>query len=139
MNEWIAKPWGKYRVVHQSDSLHVVEAEAGAGGRSSVHVHNSKANTFYVSRGRLKIETCKQGGFSVNGDAQLAATMELFIVTAGQTVIIPPGIYHQFTAMEDSAFVEVYTPDMLAAPGDRKVIEDDIVRFKSFEEVIRLW
>lgn len=139
MSEWVEKPWGRFRFVHKSDSLHVVEAEAGAGGRSSVHVHTYKTNAFYVSRGKLKVESLKVHGSLLCGDATLASEMQTFVVEAGKSVTVPPGVYHRFTAIEDSTFVEVYTPNMSSSPDDRKVDEDDIWRYESFEEVIRLW
>lgn len=92
------KIWG---VTQLGFALNGVEAHAihvEAGGYCSRHSHVSKWNRFQVLRGRLMVR------LYINGDGSSDDT----IVGVGQVTDVPPGVRHEFEALEDVIAVEYY-------------------------------
>jgi rfaE bifunctional protein nucleotidyltransferase chain/domain len=90
----VAKAWGTEEVLANGPyCMKVIRMHGGASG--SLHYHKSKAETFYVLRGRLAIE--------VDGLARECRD--------GDVVHVLPGQAHRMSALEDSAVAEASTFD----------------------------
>lgn len=93
MLDVIEKPWGVTRCIHRSATCEVWHASIRAGGKSSVHCHEHKANDFYIVSGTLRIGDGMIGGVELE---------------AGRVYSIPPGSWHQFHALTPVELVETY-------------------------------
>jgi mannose-6-phosphate isomerase-like protein (cupin superfamily) len=98
------KNWGWTACVYKSPLMEVHVIHADRGGYCSEHRHAVKWNRFWVLSGKLLVRIFRdQGGEDVTE------------VTAGQMTDVPPGVYHQFEALEDTVALEVY---WVAIPGE---------------------
>ncbi|OGD22327.1 MAG: hypothetical protein A2Y70_03040 [Candidatus Aminicenantes bacterium RBG_13_64_14] len=99
------KVWGETTDVIETPffSIHYLSVEAG--GFCSEHRHEAKKNIFFVLAGRLRIRIWREGG--------LVDEIDLL---AGQDTEIPPGVYHQFRAIEPTLAIEIYEVEL--RPGD---------------------
>ncbi len=79
---------------------HVDEIEAVAGGYCSIHNHSAKANVFHVVSGLLYVRQ-----FTGQGDRLKCGTL-----AAGQSLVVPAGVWHQFWSRLHTTAVEVYLP-----------------------------
>jgi mannose-6-phosphate isomerase-like protein (cupin superfamily) len=70
-----------------------------AGSKGSMHFHVSKHETWYIQKGKLRVNT-------INTDT--AETLEI-ILTEGDVVDIPKLNPHQVHALEDTTIIEVST------------------------------
>ena len=133
MSEWVEKPWGKFRVRHSAPLLHVVEAHAGAGGSCSVHYHRKKKNIFFLSKGKMQVETL-QVTRTPHGKE---STFNVHILVPGKFFCVEAMVPHRFTALEDCDFVEIDSPSQPVGIWELSVTQEDIVRFESFEEALK--
>lgn len=97
------KPWGRELLVAQTDKYigKVLYMEAGKGG--AYQYHESKDETMHL----------------LSGEAVLRTEEGYRRMLAGMSYHVPPGAYHQVTAVTDCVFVEASTPVF----EDRVVIE----------------
>jgi mannose-6-phosphate isomerase-like protein (cupin superfamily) len=100
MDIWKDKPWGRTRPRCRSAVAHVDEIEIAAGGYCSIHCHAAKCNVFHVLSGRLYVRQFTSLGDRLRGEH----------ISPGCSVIVPPGIWHQFWAPTETRAVEVYMP-----------------------------
>jgi len=84
-------------------SIHHLKIDAG--GFCSEHRHDAKKNIFFVLAGCLRIRIWREGG--------LVDEIDLL---PGQETEIPPGVYHQFKAIEATLAIEVCEVEL--RPGD---------------------
>lgn len=98
MGNTSGKVWGVTTEVWRSPHVEVHVINVRKGGQCSRHLHTHKHNLFFVSEGVLRIEVWKN-------DYDLCDVTEL---QAGQTMVVPPGEYHRFTALEETRALEVY-------------------------------
>ena len=79
----------------EEDDLHVLEYGVGAGyeGASS-HVHLLHADCFHVLEGELDL---RAGGTHIRA-------------LPGSTVVVPPGVVHEFTSVGPARFLNVHAP-----------------------------
>lgn len=103
------KIWGNTELIHKCESLEFHRIEAKKGGTSSKHLHKFKCNGFFVESGRIIIRVWKN-----NYDL-----VDETILGKGQWSVVEPTEYHQFEALENSVFFELYWT---------MPISDDIIR-----------
>lgn len=74
--------------------------EIRKGKRCSLHYHKIKTESFYLSRGRLKVRIKE----SSDKDG-----LEEFEMVTGDCLDVPPGLVHQMEAIEDAELLEFST------------------------------
>jgi mannose-6-phosphate isomerase-like protein (cupin superfamily) len=87
------KPWGYERPVGEFRGLNLKELFFLQGKESSLHYHTKKDEIFYIISGRIRLIYGKKDE----------------VLEPGQTIRIPPGMHHQFHALEDTLILEVST------------------------------
>lgn len=97
------KPWGKTYPIFYSDQIEIWHAEICRGESSSLHRHVWKANDFYVVAGSLLLKIEGQDDVELN---------------QGELITIPPGVRHQFTALENTTLIETYWITKRIDPDD---------------------
>lgn len=95
----ISKPWGLTWPVGNDRDIEVTYLEAVAGGFCSNHQHVGKANRFFLVRGKIRVAF-----YDESGEFQHDVVLE----EVGSCVDAPPGVWHRFEAIEDSAAIEYY-------------------------------
>ena len=95
----VPKGWGYEKIIHNSDGycgklLHVEKDK-----RCSLHFHVEKHETFYINSGQVRMKTIWGG------------KPEERIMNPGDILVVPPGLVHQFTALEDTDIFEFSTED----------------------------
>ena len=93
---WQGKCWGRTRLLFHFNSVELHLIEAKPGYRCSRHYHTTKWNRFAVISGVLNVR--------IFGDGRIDET----IVGPGQVTDVPPGVLHEFEALEDAVAVECY-------------------------------
>lgn len=73
------------------------------GMRCSLHHHEKKDETFYVSKGVILLETLPRTSVG------LAAETEKAMMIAGCSYRILPGVWHRFTGLSDAEIIEFST------------------------------
>ncbi len=103
------KIWGNNILLFNNSNIQINQIYIKKGGRCSKHKHKYKNNIFFIQTGSLQIEKWNDSGL-----------IDSVILEAEQMTDIPSGIYHRFTALEDTNALEIYYPN--------PVEEMDIVR-----------
>lgn len=112
MERWRKKPWGRMRPVLQNADVRIEQIAVDRGGYCSIHYHAEHPNAFSVLQGELLV---------VFNDRGLGS----YRIVAGDHLIVPPGLTHQFIAATPVLAIEVYTASR-TLPADADVV--DIVR-----------
>lgn len=99
----VDKPWGREIWYAHTESYAGKVLEVEAGHTLSLQKHEVKHETLYLQSGRMR--------FTLED--------EVFEWAPGEVVEIPPGTVHRMEALEDSAILEVSTPEL-----------DDVVRLE---------
>lgn len=102
------KIWGDTALIWTGNNTELHRIKANKGGYCSKHCHKSKWNLFYVESGELAIEVWNDNG-----------VIDKTVLHAGETTAVAPGVYHRFTAVQDTEALEVYWVHLKS---------DDIVR-----------
>jgi mannose-6-phosphate isomerase len=105
----VDKPWGWELIWAETDRYVGKVLFVRAGESLSLQFHRVKDEAWYVQSGRAKIELGKVG----------AAVLSEEIVAAPAYFRFEPGTVHRVTALDDTAIVEVSTPEL-----------DDVVRLE---------
>lgn len=103
------KIWGENVLIFHNDTIQVNQIYINKGGRCSKHKHEYKNNMFFVQKGVLQIELWQDTGI-----------VDITILGADQSILIPINTFHRFTALDDTMALEIYFPP--------KVSEEDIIR-----------
>ncbi|KKL21210.1 hypothetical protein LCGC14_2447760, partial [marine sediment metagenome] len=103
------KVWGRTQLVfaHNSVETHIVEVIGGF--KCSQHSHKHKWNRFIVISGKLAIRMFYDDGKKADET----------ILDAWQVTDVPPGVKHEFEALEDTLAIEVYWVVLDAQDIDR--------------------
>lgn len=107
--EIVRKIWGTSECLISTPMLQLHRINFVRGGTCSEHYHRARYNAFYVLSGRLLIRTKHYGG-KWREETRVA----------GDVLVIPPGVVHQFEGLTEGAALEMYYPG--------EVSEHDIVR-----------
>jgi mannose-6-phosphate isomerase-like protein (cupin superfamily) len=114
--EWEEKPWGKRRTLHIDSDVQIDEILVNAGGKSSIHRHLDKDNSFILVSGEFAV--------IVAADTPFPQSIDL--VNEGPdsgSLLIPPEVWHQFVAKTAVRAIEVY----------RRQVGGPPVRFEDIE------
>ena len=95
-----SKVWGSTMLAFAYNDIEVHAICVRKGGYCSQHLHRHKWNRFMVLSGQLEV--------SLYLDGPLMEEADVTIVDAGQVTDVPPGIVHQFKALEDTLAIEAY-------------------------------
>jgi len=87
------KPWGYERPLAEFQGLFLKELFLRKGKSSSRHYHEEKDEFFYIVKGQVRV---------------LLADKEL-LLTAGDTLHIPPGQEHRIEPIKDTLILELGT------------------------------
>ena len=105
------KIWGKTEVLLKTPMVEIHRLTINPNSRCSLHAHQFKWNAFYVSTGKLTIETHKN-------DYALTDNTEL---GPGDLMTVKPTEYHRFvTGPEGMTGIEIYYPELLSEDIIRK-------------------
>jgi len=104
--ELIVKPWGSEELIEVNGNYVLKKLQMNKGHRCSLQYHRVKHETIYVLVGQLQVST---------GTSQ--ESIENLILSAGDSLVIKPGVIHRMEALEASEYLEASTPEL-----------DDVVR-----------
>lgn len=91
------KIWGENILLFKNDNIQINQIYINKGGRCSKHMHKHKNNIFFVQSGELLIEEWKSNGL-----------IDETVLKNGQMTEIKNGVYHRFTAKENTSAIEIY-------------------------------
>lgn len=107
------KPWG-YELLFALSPLYAGKVLfVKKGNRLSLQYHKVKDESLYIQSGKALLEIADSTGTMVKTEA-----------LPGTSFRLPPNTKHRFTAMEDTTFLEVSTPEL----DDVVRVEDDYGR-----------
>ena len=102
------KVWGTTQLMFAWNSVEFHRILVKRGGYSSCHLHKHKWNRFVLLSGLLIIRMYRG-----------AEVVDETILRPGQITDIPPGVLHEFEALEDCEALEVYWVVLDAQDIDR--------------------
>ncbi len=105
-NKFVEKPWGSELWIALTDKYCLKKICLNKGERTSLQYHLKKDEHSYILSGKLSIE-------EQTPDGNIITT----IYGAGEIIHNPPLYQHRVSALEDSVFIEVSTPEV-----------DDVIR-----------
>jgi mannose-6-phosphate isomerase len=105
----VEKPWGYELIWALTDVYCGKVLFVRAGQALSMQFHREKDESWYIQSGRAKLELGRAG----------ESVLDEEVVSAGACFHLAPGTVHRVTALEDTAILEVSTPQV-----------DDIVRLE---------
>jgi mannose-6-phosphate isomerase-like protein (cupin superfamily) len=103
------KVWGNTQCIFNTNNVSIHRINIQKGSQCSKHYHLHKFNTFFVESGKLKILVWQK-------DYDL---IDETILSASQSTVVKPGLYHMFYALEDTIAYEIYHTEL---------DENDIIR-----------
>ena len=111
------KLWGVTQLVFAYNGVEAHSIDVKSGGFCSRHDHVAKWNRFIVTKGRLLVRIFQKNGESIQDET---------IIGPGQITDVPPGVQHQFEALEDTNAIEFYWTVLDAGDIDRHGTEGGI-------------
>ena len=92
------KIWGQTTNIFQTATAEVYRIVGTKGGYCSVHHHAHKFNKFFIERGQMTVRVWDQHG-----------KVQEHILNTYDSLIIPPGVKHQFCVThDDTVAYEIY-------------------------------
>lgn len=101
METKVKKLWGIERWLHNDDKYCMKVLEIMPGYQSSMHFHRTKEETFYVSRGKVKLEFMPH----YRRSSEVGDLVRTIYLGEGQHFTLEPYIPHRFTALNGRAIV----------------------------------
>ena len=96
-----SKFWGKTQSIFAGPFSETHFLKINKGGYCSEHKHKNKWNRFFLISGKLKITIFRESGYDVT------------VLLPGEFTDVPPGVFHNFEAEEDSMCMEIYWIDSI--------------------------
>lgn len=109
----VRKPWGSELIFAQSDRYVGKVLQINAGHRLSLQYHRKKSETIYVQTGLVDVTV-----------GQTTSNLDIIRLEPGDSLEIPATTIHRFSAVTDTALLEVSTPEF----NDIVRLEDDYGR-----------
>ena len=103
-----SKKWGETSLIFDNNNIHIYQAKINKDQLCSKHYHKYKHNLFFVQTGTLEVR--------VWHDDQ----MQTHILSSEDKLSIPPGLWHQFKAIDECIILEIYYTEIL---------HNDIIRY----------
>lgn len=104
------KAWGETTLIFSDQRVEVHYLNINKGGYCSEHKHEWKTNLFYVIEGELLIRFWREDNIDET------------TLKAGQSMIIPVKIWHQFVGLTDCKCLEIYETGLWTPDIDRRSI-----------------
>ncbi len=95
------KVWGTTSPIFETSTFELHNLSVTGGHRCSKHLHETKFNGFYVIDGLVEVTVWQPTG-----------TVDITGLMAGDHMVVPPGVEHQFKAIEDSRMLEAYWTEL---------------------------
>ena len=95
----VPKVWGEEHWIVNNDKYCGKKLVLKKGFRCSIHHHKIKDETFYIIKGKVLME------FGENCEKKK-------VMKPGDSMHIPPNLWHRFTGIEDSEIIEFSTKHM---------------------------
>ena len=96
------KLWGQTQLVFCYNGIECHNLVIVKNGFCSIHKHVNKWNRFLIVTGTLEVAQWGTDEESTNSRSDIT------VLKPGEICDVPPGVYHQFTATEDSCVIEMY-------------------------------
>lgn len=96
--KFVPKGWGGEVWIHNDERYCGKKLVLNRGKRCSLHYHQLKTETFYLEKGKVKLELKYPDGRA-----------ETVIMEPGDAVHLPVGTVHRFTGLEDAEIFEFST------------------------------
>ena len=93
------KIWGKTQQIEMNDCFEMHRIEFKADHQCSEHYHKPKSNGFLVESGQLMIRVWPEEGSDI---------VDNTILSAGDYMAVPAGVWHQFVGIRDGVAFELY-------------------------------
>lgn len=114
----VPKGWGEERWLH-NDPLYCGKILVVKGGKNcSLHYHKLKTETFYVAKGRLKMELTDLEG----ARQEPPQIREVFEMAEGDTLLLLPGMVHRFTGIADETLIMEFSTEHFDEDSYRVVV-----------------
>jgi mannose-6-phosphate isomerase-like protein (cupin superfamily) len=97
---FVGKSWGHEDVIANGNGYCGKLLHVDAGRRSSWHYHKTKHETYHLLSGRIEVRLGREDD---------PAQAEVLLLQPGQCLQIPPGVRHQFVALQPSVIAEFST------------------------------
>ncbi|MBN2094451.1 MAG: cupin domain-containing protein [Candidatus Aenigmarchaeota archaeon] len=104
------KGWGTMQHLFFKNNVEICRAEIGAGKTCSKHRHKFKHNGFFVESGKLIVRSWKG-----------ADSCQEIVLKEKDVLVVPPGVLHQFEAVEDTVAYEIYWVEIEKGDIEREV------------------
>ena len=104
------KVWGETTRLFSDQRVEVHYLSINQNGYCSEHKHAWKTNLFYVIEGELLIRFWRKGN-----------RIDETILKAGESMIIPTHVWHQFIGLTDVKCIEIYETGLWTADIERRV------------------
>lgn len=127
----VRKPWGQETWIQQGDSTHnyvLKEIILNQGYRTSIQVHQYKAETAYILEGTGELwysseffdcDAYLSGNIDAEKLKQILDNLQVVIYEPGSVFHIEPGTIHRMVATTNNRFIETSTTHL-----------DDVVRLQ---------
>ena len=116
----VPKGWGEERWIH-NDELYCGKILVLAQGKQcSLHFHKLKTETFYVAKGRLRMElTDLEGAAKSPPEIQ-----EVFEMGEGDAILLTPGLVHRFTGLAEETHIFEFSTQHFDE-GSHRIVKGD--------------
>jgi len=94
-----AKVWGENIDICERPDVQISFIRVNSGGFCSIHQHKSKSNSFFITRGKVKLIVWWDG---------IDKSATSVVLNKNQWFYVQAGVYHQFEALEYSEVIEIY-------------------------------
>lgn len=98
----VDKPWG-YEIIYAKTDAYIGKIlHINKGGCLSLQYHETKDESFYVQKGKVKLEVAPNKN----------SPLKEMILEVGGSYHVKPGTLHRMSAIEESDILEVSTPHL---------------------------
>lgn len=92
----VPKGWGEERWLHNDELYCGKLLVVNQGKRCSLHYHQLKTETFYISKGRVSMELTDLE----SARQQPPQIREVHVLAEGDCILLTPGMVHRFTGLD---------------------------------------
>jgi len=110
MTDKQGKVWGETSCIFFKNNVEIHRLKTNADSQCSKHKHDHKFNMFLVESGKLTVRVWKND-YDLVDDTYLSA---------GESMTVKPGEYHQFIAEEPAVVYEIYWTELDQNDIDRE-------------------